>query len=408
VIAVVSAMGGATDSLLDLANSLATVPDARELDLLLSTGEQASAAALAMALGDLGVPARSFTGRDAGIVTDGIHGYSSIIDVDPLRIRDCVHAGVVPVVTGFQGIAPDRGELTTLGRGGSDTTAVALAAALRAEVCEIFTDVDGVFTADPRLVAGARKVNHLCYEDMIELAACGATVLAHSSVEYARTHRVPIHVRPTTADTAGTWVTGSRHDGAEPEDEPCTVVGIAHQTGQLCCRLDRVDPGALTAFAAAFSGPNRLVDMLDYTVADPPTSVCSLRFTASAGDRHVVEEVLADLRAAGAFDTCDWSGPVGKVSLVGRGFRTRPPSVPPLVREALETHRVDSRDVMVRPRRISFTCVERDVGDVVTHLHRRFVVPGAEMTVRPRRPRAGEQLLAEFVEPAKQDDLRVT
>ncbi|MGW0195701.1 aspartate kinase [Nonomuraea sp. NPDC003201] len=366
VVAVVSAMGGATDTMLDLARNLTATPHARELDLLLSTGEQASAAALALALHELGVPARSFSARDGGIITDGVHGCARIVSVDPVRIRECVATGHVPVVTGFQGIAADSGELTTLSRGGSDTTAVALAAALRAEACEIFTDVEGVFTADPRLIADARKLDHLSYEDMAELAAGGATVLAHSSVEYASTHRVPVHVRSSTTETAGTWVTGLR-SAAPLDGERFTAVGVAHRTGQLRCRLDGVDPTALTAIAAALADPLLLVDLLGF--ADTP---CSLRFVVNAADRDQVDGVLADLRDA--FIGCHWSGPVGKVSLVGRGFRTRHPQVG-LLLDTLKAHGVAVRDMSVHARRISITCAEHDVLDAVTHLHRLFLDP---------------------------------
>ncbi|MER6005335.1 aspartate kinase [Nonomuraea angiospora] len=366
VVAVVSAMGSATDTMLDLARNLTATPHARELDLLLSTGEQASAAALALALHELGVPARSFSARDGGIITDGVHGCARIVSVDPVRIRECVATGHVPVVTGFQGIAADSGELTTLSRGGSDTTAVALAAALRAEACEIFTDVEGVFTADPRLIADARKLDHLSYEDMAELAAGGATVLAHSSVQYASTHRVPVHVRSSTTETAGTWVTGLR--AAAPLDgERFTAVGVAHRTGQLRCRLDGVDPTALTAIAAALADPLLHVDLLGF--ADTP---CSLRFVVNAADRDQVDGVLADLRDA--FTGCRWSGPVGKVSLVGRGFRTRHPQVG-LLLDTLKAHGVAVRDMTVHARRISITCAEHDVLDAVTHLHRMFLDP---------------------------------
>ncbi|MER6825522.1 aspartate kinase [Streptosporangium sp. NPDC000563] len=369
VAVVVSAMGGTTDAMLELARDLTDNPHARELDILLSTGEQASAAALAMALHELGVPARSFNARDGGIITDGVHGCARIVNVHPEQIRECIQAGYVPVVTGFQGIAAESGELTTLSRGGSDTTAVALAAALRAEVCEIFTDVEGVFTADPRYVAEARKLSHLSYEDMAELAAGGATVLAHSSVQYAGTHRVPLHVRSSTTETTGTWVTGSRST-IPPDGERFTAVGVAHRTGQLRCRLDGVVPTALTTVAAMLADPALSVDMLDHLAADG--SGHSLRFVVKATDQDQVNGVLADLRAAGAFGECHWSGPVGKVSLVGHGFCARHPQVR-LLPGALATHGVTVRDMTVRTRRISITCAEYEVLNAVRRLHRMFL-----------------------------------
>lgn len=379
VVAVVSAMGRTTNSMIELARDLTDTPHARELDLLLSTGEQASAAALAIALHELGVPARSFSAHDCGIITDGVHGRARIVNVDPVRIRECVQDGHVPVVSGFQGLSADNGELTTLSRGGSDTTAVALAAALRARVCEIFTDVEGVFTADPRHVADARKVDRLFYEDMAELAACGATVLAHPSVEYAGAHRVPVHVRSSTTEAAGTWVTGFR-SAAPLDGERFTAVGVAHRTGQLRCRLDGVDPGALTTIAAALADPMPPVDMLGQPAAD--ASAGSLGFIVNAADRDKVDEALAGLRAADAFTGCHWSGPMAKVSLVGCGFCAHHPQVRLLV-DALKARGVTVTDVIVRARRISITCAEHDVLNAVTHLHRMFLGPGTLADAHP-------------------------
>ncbi|AQZ61914.1 Aspartokinase [[Actinomadura] parvosata subsp. kistnae] len=383
VVAVVSAMGRTTDSMLDLARDLTDSPHARELDLLLSTGEQASAAALALALHELGVPARSFSAHDGGIITDGVHGCARIVNVDPAPIRACVQSGVVPVVTGFQGIAADSGELTTLSRGGSDTTAVALAAALRATACEIFTDVEGVFTADPRHVAEARKWDHLSYEDMAELAACGATVLAHSSVEYAGIHRVPVHVRSSTADTPGTWVTDLH--AAALGGERSTAVGVVHRTGQLHCRLDGVDPAALGTLAARLADPTLPVDLLGHLEAGPPGS---LRFLVNAAGRDRVDAVLADLCAAGAFAGRRWSGPMGRVSLVGRGFCRHQPEVR-LLLETLRSRGVMVRDLTVQARRISITCAEHDVLDAVTHVHRLFLGSVADARTPAREPTAG-------------------
>ncbi|MGC5016597.1 aspartate kinase [Streptosporangium sp. DT93] len=374
VAVVVSAMGGTTDAMLEMAHDLTDNPPARELDILLSTGEQASAAALAMALNELGVPARSFNARDGGIITDGVHGGARIVGVHPELIRECIQSGHVPVLTGFQGIAAESGELTTLSRGGSDTTAVALAAALRAEVCEIFTDVEGVFTADPRHVADARKLDHLTYEDMAELAAGGASVLAHSSVQYASTHRVPLHIRSSTTEAAGTWVTGFR-SSAPPDSERFTAVGVAHRTGQLRCRLDGIDPGALSTIAAVLADLPLPVDMLEHLDADGPGAGRSLRFVVRAADRDRVDEVLAGLHAAGAFTGCHWSGPLGKVSLVGRGFRDRHPEVH-LLADTLGNHGVTVRDMTVRARRISITCAEHDVLDAVKRLHGMFLATG--------------------------------
>src|SRR5213082_3162089 len=208
VVVVVSAMGDTTDELLDLAQQISPVPPPRELDMLLTSGERISMALLAMAIANLGASARSFTGSQAGVITDSSHGRARIIDVTPGRITEALSAGHIAIVAGFQGVSQDTKDITTLGRGGSDTTAVALAAALGADVCEIYTDVDGIFTADPRIVPTARKLHELSYEEMLELAACGAKVLMLRCVEYARRYRMPIHVRSSYSNRPGTLVTG--------------------------------------------------------------------------------------------------------------------------------------------------------------------------------------------------------
>ncbi len=206
VVVVVSAMGDTTDELLDLAEQVSPLPAGRELDMLLTAGERISMALLAMAIGDLGHEARSFTGSQAGVITTSAHGQARIIDVTPGRIRQALDDGAVAIVAGFQGVSQDSKDITTLGRGGSDTTAVALAAALGADVCEIYTDVDGIFTADPRIVPTARRIPRITYEEMLEMAACGAKILHLRCVEYARRYGLPIHVRSSFSTRDGTWV----------------------------------------------------------------------------------------------------------------------------------------------------------------------------------------------------------
>jgi len=206
VVVVVSAMGDTTDELIDLANQVSPMPNGRELDMLLTAGERISMALLAMAISNLGLEARSFTGSQAGIITTSTHGRARVIDVTPSRIQEALAEGAIAIVAGFQGVAQDTKDITTLGRGGSDTTAVALAAALDADVCEIYTDVDGVFSADPRIVPSARKLKSVTYEEMLELAASGAKVLHLRCVEYARRFNLPIHVRSSFSNLEGTWV----------------------------------------------------------------------------------------------------------------------------------------------------------------------------------------------------------
>ncbi len=219
VVVVVSAMGDTTDELRDLANQVSPAPPGRELDMLLTAGERISMALLAMAIANLGLEARSFTGSQAGVITDATHGKARIIDITPGRIQAALDDGSIPIVAGFQGVSQTTKDITTLGRGASDTTAVALAAALGADYCEIFTDVDGVFTADPRIVPGARRLLRISYEEMLEMAACGTKVLMLRCVEYARRYRMPIHVRSSFSNREGTWVidagqSGRRGDGA--------------------------------------------------------------------------------------------------------------------------------------------------------------------------------------------------
>jgi len=229
VVAVVSAMGDTTDELLDLAHQVSPLPPGRELDMLLTSGERISMALLAMAIHNLGYEARSYTGSQAGVITTSSHGRARIIDVTPGRLQKALDEGAIAIVAGFQGVAQDTKDITTLGRGGSDTTAVALAAALKADVCEIYTDVDGVFTADPRIVPNARHIPTVTYEEMLELAACGAKVLVLRCVEYARRSGIPIHVRSSYTTNPGTIVSGSMEDLPV---EQALITGVAHDRSE--------------------------------------------------------------------------------------------------------------------------------------------------------------------------------
>ena len=225
VVVVVSAMGDTTDELLDLAKQVTPLPSGRELDMLLTAGERISMSLLAMAIANLGHEARSFTGSQAGVITDAVHGRARIIDVTPGRIRDALDVGAIAIVAGFQGVSQDTKDITTLGRGGSDTTAVALAAALGADVCEIYTDVDGVYSADPRIVPRARRLDRITYEEMLEMAACGAKVLMLRCVEYARNHGVRIHCRSSFDDGPGTFVLTEDETMERP-----LVTAVTHST----------------------------------------------------------------------------------------------------------------------------------------------------------------------------------
>ncbi|ASU79173.1 aspartate kinase [Actinopolyspora erythraea] len=367
VVAVVSAMGGSTDGLVGLAAQLSQRPADRELDLLLSTGELASASALSIALCEVGVSAVSFTGHDAGIITDGVHGRARIVDVDPSLLEMHLDEGTVPVVTGFQGISSTSGELTTLGRGGSDTTAVALTAALGATACEIYTDIEGVFTADPRYVPGAYKLDCLAYEDMCELAVGGAKILAHSSVEYASTYQVPVHVRSSFDTSDGTWVNNHFCGGpAEIFSERFVPTGVAHQTGQSHCRLGGVEEGTAAAVFAALADAAIPLDMVSFRTQED-----ALLFTVQTGDQPRVSGVLGEM-PRGTFTSCDWSEPVGKVSLVGRALSAHP-RILSQVLESLRDSGVALGDVAVYAKRISVTCREDAVISAVATLHKAFL-----------------------------------
>jgi aspartate kinase len=235
VVIVVSAMGDTTDELIDLAEQVSPFPAGRELDMLLTAGERISMALLAMAIKNLGHEAQSFTGSQAGVITDSVHNKARIIDVTPGRIRAALDGGNIAIVAGFQGVSQDTKDITTLGRGGSDTTAVALAAALKAEACEIYTDVDGVFTADPRVVKKARKIDWIAFDDMLELASSGSKVLLARCVEYARRYDIPIHVRSSFSGLTGTWVSNkqlTKPEGGESDMEQAIISGVAHDTSE--------------------------------------------------------------------------------------------------------------------------------------------------------------------------------
>src|SRR5690349_866618 len=259
-------MGDTTDELIDLAHQVSPLPPGRGLDMLLTAGERISMALLAIAIHNLGYEARSYTGSQAGVLTTSTHGRARIIDVTPGRLRGALDEGNVAIVAGFQGVAQDTKDITTLGRGGSDTTAVALAAALGADVCEIYTDVDGVFTADPRIVPNARHIRQITYEEMLELAACGAKVLHLRSVEYARRAGLPIHVRSSYSNRPGTMVTGSMED---PSVEQALITGVAHDRSEAKITLVGVpdEPGAAGRIFDAVAGADINIDMIVQNVS---------------------------------------------------------------------------------------------------------------------------------------------
>ena len=324
VVVVVSAMGDTTDELIELANAVTPIPQGRELDMLLTAGERISMAVLAMAIHNLGFEALSFTGSQAGVITDSVHGKARIIDVTPGRIREAIDGGAIAIVAGFQGISQDTKDITTLGRGGSDTTAVALAAALEADVCEIYTDVDGVFSADPRVVPAARKLKTVTYEEMLELAAAGAKVLHLRCVEYARRFNLPIHVRSSFSPNEGTWVVENHPEGGTMEQ--AIISGVAHDKSEAKVTIvgvpDRTGIAARIFQAIADNDIN--VDMIVQNVSAAATGLTDISFTVPKAEGQVATSVLQRIQGEVGFASIIYDDTIGKLSLVGAGMRSHP------------------------------------------------------------------------------------
>ena len=323
VVVAVSAMGDTTDDLIDLAHQIATIPDAREFDMLVTTGERVSMALLAMAIKDLGMDARSYTGSQAGMITDSTHGDARIVDVTPVRVREALDEGAIAIVAGFQGFNRDSKDITTLGRGGSDTPAVALAAALGADVCEIYTDVDGVFSADPRIVPKAHKLNYISSEEMLELAASGAKVLHIRAVEYARRQGVTLHVRSSFSDHEGTIVYNP--DRAEEyEVEAAMIAGVAHDLSQAKITIAGVPdvPGKAAAIFTIVAEQGANIDMIVQNVSEQDTKVTDISFTLPKADAQRVLDAIAAEGERIGYASLRLTEDIGKISLVGSGMRT--------------------------------------------------------------------------------------
>lgn len=323
VVVAVSAMGDTTDELLDLAHQIAPVPGGRELDMLLTAGERISMALLAMAVQSLGYTAQSFTGSQAGVITTPQHGRARITEVTPGRIEESYRAGNVAIVAGFQGFSRETRDITTLGRGGSDTTAVALAAALGAEVCEIYTDVDGVFTADPRIVANARRLESVTYEEMMELAASGAKILHLRSVEYGRRYQVAIHVRSSFSAKPGTVVTGSMEDLGM---EQAIITGVAHDRSEAKITVVGVPdkPGQAAAIFQAVADAEINIDMIVQNISTGSTGRTDVSFTLPRAEGPAAMQTLDRLRERVGFSGLLFDDHIGKLSLVGAGMKSHP------------------------------------------------------------------------------------
>jgi aspartate kinase len=375
VVVVVSAMGDTTDELLDLAQQVSPLPPPRELDMLLTSGERISMALLAMAIANLGASARSFTGSQAGVITDSVHGRARIIDVTPGRISEALAAGHIAIVAGFQGVSQDTKDITTLGRGGSDTTAVALAAALNAEVCEIYTDVDGIFSADPRIVATARRIPRISYEEMLEMAACGAKVLHLRAVEYARRHQLPIHVRSSFSAREGTYVV------AVPEEEQveqAIISGVAHDRSEAKVTVVGVPdkPGEAAGIFAALADAEINIDMIVQNVSGAAGRT-DISFTLPKADGLTAMAALEKVKDRIGFEALLYDDHIGKVSLIGAGMKSHP-GVSRTFFAALGESNVNVEIISTSEIRISVLVRDTDVDIAVRALHDAFELDGSE------------------------------
>jgi aspartate kinase len=324
VVVVVSAMGDTTDELIDLANAITPMPPAREMDILLTAGERISMSLLAMAIANLGVSAQSFTGQQAGVITDEAHGRARILEVRADRITQALADGHVAIVAGFQGVNPTTNDVTTLGRGGSDTTAVALAAALGAEVCEIYTDVDGVFSADPRIVPTARKLDRVTYEEMLDLAASGAKVLMLRCVEFARRYHVPLHVRSSFSGREGTLVTDPVE--GEGQMEQPIISGVAHDPSEAKVTVVGVPdvPGTAASVFEAVAAAGVNVDMIVQNVSAAQTGLTDISFTLPSADGPKATAALQAVKEQLGYESLQYDDQIGKLSLIGAGMKSHP------------------------------------------------------------------------------------
>jgi aspartate kinase len=380
VVVVVSAMGDTTDELQDLAAQVSPLPPGRELDMLLTAGERISMALLAMAIANLGLEARSFTGSQAGVITDSAHGKARIIDVTPGRIASALDEGAIPIVAGFQGVSQNGKDITTLGRGGSDTTAVALAAALEADVCEIYTDVDGVFTADPRIVRTARRIPWISYEEMLEMAACGAKILQLRCVEYARRYGMPIHVRSSFSNRTGTTISEANEETEVAGVEQAIISGVAHDRSEAKITVagvpDRVGVAAQIFRIVAAAGIN--IDMIVQNISAATTGRTDISFTLPRDDGQAAMAALNGAQPDIGFETLLYDDRIGKVSLIGAGMRSHP-GVSATFFGALADAAVNIEMISTSEIRISVVVDQKDVDVAVTAAHRAFELDASEV-----------------------------
>ena len=378
VVVAVSAMGDSTDDLLDLARDVSPVPPPRELDMLMTAGERISMALVAMAISDLGFSARSFTGSQAGVITDGVHGKAKIIDVTPGRITEAIGKGHIVIVAGFQGVSQGTKEITTLGRGGTDTTAVALAAALGAQVCEIYTDVAGVFSADPRIVPDARKIDRISNEEMLELAASGSKVLHLRSVEYARRFDIPIHVRSSFSQKEGTIVTDQPGPEGDAVEAPI-IAGVAHDRSEAKVTVvgvpDRTGMAAQIFEAVTLAQIN--IDMIVQNVSATDTGLTDISFTLPKTDGTAAVEALQRVQGEVGFSSIQYDDQIGKLSLVGAGMRSNP-GVSATFFKALANAGVNIEMISTSEIRISVITRDDLLDEAVRAVHTAFGLDSTE------------------------------
>ncbi|GAA1748372.1 aspartate kinase [Luedemannella helvata] len=374
VVVVVSAMGDTTDELLDLAHQVSPLPAGRELDMLLTAGERISMALLAMAIHNLGFEARSYTGSQAGVITTSTHGKARIIDVTPGRLRQALDEGAICIVAGFQGVSQDTKDITTLGRGGSDTTAVALAAALKADVCEIYTDVDGIFSADPRVAPNARHIAQITYEEMLELAACGAKVLHLRSVEYARRFGLPIHVRSSYSQQTGTMVTGSMEDLPV---EQALITGVAHDRSEAKITIVGVPdaPGEAARIFYTVAASESNIDMIVQNVSTESSGRTDISFTLPKSDGPSAMAALGKIQESVGFKGLLYDDHIGKVSLIGAGMRSHH-GVAAKFFGALAEAGVNIEMISTSEIRVSVVCRDTDLDQAVRAVHDAFELGG--------------------------------
>ena len=370
VVVVVSAMGKSTDDLVTMAERITRKPGGREMDMLYTTGERVTMSLLAMAIAEEGGMARSFTGSQAGIITDDIHGKAKILRITPQRVLDCINDGEIAIVAGFQGVSEHSKDVTTLGRGGSDTTAVALAAALNADACEIYTDVDGVFSADPRIVPNARKLDRISAEEMLEMSAAGAGILQLRSVEFGRNHGVDIHVRSSFSQQPGTWVYAK-----EDDMEHAVIAGVAHDSSEAKATLRSIPdrPGVSAAIFSALADANVNVDMIVQNVSEDGKT--DMTFTFPKTDRDTVERVLHPVAAELGSPGFEIVERIGKVSLVGAGMKTNP-GVAAKMFQALRDADVNIQIISTSTIRVSVVIDEDEIDAAVRAVHDAFELNG--------------------------------